>query len=73
MAEEIFKDKGHYEVMIFVDRGVRGTAYVYDPTPGMFHAPDTESHGFTRHVVARLVFRDKRLHAYRFFRFNTSG
>lgn len=72
-AETLFKDKGRYEVMIYADQGVKGEAHDYDPEPGMMHAPDSNTHRFTRHIMVRLVFRDKQLLDYRFFTFDAAG
>lgn len=72
-AHEIFKEKGHYEVMILADKGSRGAVTELDEEPDMMLSTHNHSRAYTRYILARVVFRGKQLRDCRFFRIDVSG
>jgi len=67
-AEEIFREEGFYDVMVYVKTGDKAKSYYWDGDPEdqmTYHDHSLERRSF---VLARLVFRDKKLHARKFFR-----
>ncbi len=73
-AEEIFREKGHYNVLIFAQKGSEDETIegkLGDESMGLGYHEHV--HKYTHYVFIRFVFRDKKLHNYRCFRARISG
>ena len=74
-ATEIFREKGFYDVMIYTRSVDEGRVCYYDvdserhvADADMFQGWHNQNQRYRTYVFARLVFKDKRLHAYKFIR-----
>jgi hypothetical protein len=67
-ANEIFKEKGYYNVLVFAKKGSEGAAIEAHPAVGFGPGYHEHVHKYANYVFFRFVFRDKKLHDYRCFR-----
>jgi hypothetical protein len=73
-AEEIFREKGHYIVMILAKKDREHEARETDVQDATrVWDPPAHIHKSTSYVFVRFVFRDKKLHNYRCFRAQITG
>ena len=71
--EEVFKEKGHYQVMFCIKKSSEGSTRNWHMEEDMWLTSHEHSHNCTRYVLIRMVFLDNKLRNYRFFRFEVSN
>ena len=67
-ANEIFLEKGYYNVLVFAKKGNEGAAIEAETDVGFGPGYHEHVHKYAYYVFVRFVFRDKKLHDYRCFR-----
>lgn len=72
-AGEVFKEKGYYDVVIYIKKGKEGSSRTWDGEDDMLLSFHDHIHSLTPYIFVRMVFRDKKLHNYRFFRIEVTG
>ena len=73
-AEEIFREKGHYIVMVLAKKeGEREARETDNRDITRVWSPPATVHKSTSYVFVRFVFRDTKLHNYRCFRAQIAG
>jgi hypothetical protein len=66
-ANEIFKEKGYYNVLVFAKKGSEDATIEAELDEGMGAGYHEHVHRYTHYVFVRVVFRDNKLHDYRCF------
>jgi hypothetical protein len=67
-AKEIFKEKGHYNVLVLAKKGSEDATIEAEMDEGMGAGYHEHVHKYTHYIFVRLVFRNKKLHSFRCFR-----
>ena len=66
-ANEIFKEKGYYNVLVLAKKGSEDDTIESKTDEGFGVGYHEHTHKYTNYVFVRFVFRDKKLHNYRCF------
>jgi len=66
-ANEIFKEKGYYNVLVLAKKGSEDETIESETDEGFGAGYHEHTHKYTNYVFVRFVFRDKKLHNYRCF------
>lgn len=66
-ANEIFKEKGYYNVLVLAKKGSEDATIESEMDEGFGAGYHEHVHKYANYVFVRFVFRDKKLHNYRCF------
>jgi hypothetical protein len=69
----VFREKGFYDVMTYVRSGGEEKAHVWDGEPGEYLTYHDHTYNARSCILARLVFRDKKLQDFKLIRANVAS